>query len=139
MTERTYYVCLDDRGLVDSSILFIRKAVMDYLQSSDESCIDIYSSASMKITIGSVMKMKEDDGIKGPKISNFFWRYESKGGVQFKRIMPNGALVKIDYRNKLLPILFLEDGLLYVKGWGIKMDRRMVKAPRALDRRRVIE
>ena len=34
MTERTYYVCLDDRGLVDSSILFIRKAVMDYLQSS---------------------------------------------------------------------------------------------------------
>ena len=120
MTERTYYVCLDDRGLVDSSILFIRKAVMDYLQSSDESCIDIYSSASMKITIGSVMKMKEDDGIKGPKISNFFWRYESKGGVQFKRIMPNGALVKIDYRINFFPSSSWRMGYCMLKVGGLK-------------------
>ena len=93
MTSRTYYLRLKNKGYVDTSIVSIRRVAMDELKSSDETTMDVYTSASMKVLVGSVMKMTEGDRSKIRKASDFIWECRSKGGITRTRILYDGTLL----------------------------------------------
>ena len=93
MTSRTYYLRLKNKGYVDSSIVSIRRVAMDELKSSNKTTMDVYTSASMKVLVGSVMKMTEGDRSKGPTTTEFVWVYRTKGRTVRIRILPDGTLI----------------------------------------------